>query len=234
MNTLKYFRNKFSLSHIDDSIAFKRKFAKEHPEYFDPDGILVFCGPQGSGKTLSAVSYVLKLMEKYPECILVSNVDIHAPVLAGRKVYRYYDWRDLGRYSNGYGGVIFLIDEIQIEFNSLESKQVDPALFTEIAQQRKQRKHIVGTSQVFNRIAKPFREQFKLVCLCKCFFGLIQFNKVVKGEDCAVDDDGRISTERVRRYFWTHSPALYDSYDTYAKIERPKWNDNVKEYRYVK
>lgn len=227
MNTLKFFRNKFSLGHIDDSLSFKREFRKAHPEYFDPDGILVFCGAQGSGKTLSAVSYVLRLMETYPECVLVTNVDIHSPALAGRKIYRYHDWRDLGRYSNGYAGVIFLIDEIQIEFNSLESKQIDPAIFTEIAQQRKQRKHIVGTSQVFQRIAKPFREQFKLVCLCKCFFGLIQFNKVVKGEDCVVDDDGRISTERVRRYFWTHSPALYNAYDTYAKIERPNRKEKI-------
>lgn len=33
--------------------VYNKEFRAEHPEYFDPDGILVFCGPQGSGKTLS-------------------------------------------------------------------------------------------------------------------------------------------------------------------------------------
>lgn len=222
MNVLKFFRGRFRLGHIDDSMEYKRKFRNAHPEYFDPDGILVFCGAQGSGKTISAVAYVLRLMKQYPECILVTNVDIHSPILDGREVHVYHDYRDLGRYSNGYGGVIFLIDEIQIEFSSLESKNIDPAVITEIAQQRKQRKHIVGTSQVFQRIAKPFREQFKLVCLCKCFFGLIQYNRIVRGEDCTVDDSGRITSERVKRVFWTHYPALYSSYDTYAKVIRPQ------------
>ncbi len=31
----------------------------------------------------------------------------------------------------------------------------------EVSQQRKQRKHIVGTSQQFMRLAKPLREQVK-------------------------------------------------------------------------
>lgn len=39
-------------------------------------GLLVFCGGQGSGKTLSAVQYVKKLCEQYPRAILVTNVKI--------------------------------------------------------------------------------------------------------------------------------------------------------------
>lgn len=39
-------------------------------------GLLVFCGGQGSGKTLSAVQYVKKLCEEYPRAVLVTNVDI--------------------------------------------------------------------------------------------------------------------------------------------------------------
>lgn len=55
---------------------YKHKFRKDHPEYFDPEGLLVFCGGQGSGKTLSAVQYVKKLCEEYPRAILVTNVKI--------------------------------------------------------------------------------------------------------------------------------------------------------------
>lgn len=220
MDYINFFRNNLNIEDIISSIKFKRQFKKDHPEYFDPDGILVFCGPQGSGKTLSAVAYVLKLIKKYPRMILVSNMEIAASELNGVEFHRYTGLEDLSKYSNGYAGVVFLIDEIQIEFNSLESKNIDPAVITEIAQQRKQRKHIVGTSQVFNRIAKPFREQFKYAVQCKCWGGLIQHNKIVKGEDCIVDDTGQVQTEHVKHVWWFHSPRLYNAYNTYAKILR--------------
>ena len=111
-------------------------------------------------------------------------------------------------------------NEIQIEFNSLESRNIDPVVITEIAQQRKQRKHIVGTSQVFNRIAKPFREQFKYAVMCRNIAGFLQINALVRGEDCLVDEQGTVKTEKVKRYVWFHSPVVYQAYDTYAKIIR--------------
>lgn len=211
---------KMSFRGLIDCLKYKRDFRAEHPEYFDPDGIMVFCGPQGSGKTLSAVAYVIKLAQQYPNMILCTNVAIDESVLNGIKVYPYTGLHDLSKYCNGYAGVVFLIDEIQIEFNSLESKNIDPAVIQEIAQQRKQRKHIVGTSQVFNRIAKPFREQFKYAVMCRNFFGCIQYNGVVRGDECTVDDDGRVSTEHVKHFLWMHTADLYKSYNTYAKIIR--------------
>lgn len=211
---------KMSFRGLIDCLKYKRDFRAEHPEYFDPDGIMVFCGPQGSGKTLSAVAYVIKLAQQYPNMILCTNVAIDESVLNGIKVYPYTGLHDLSKYCNGYAGVVFLIDEIQIEFNSLESKNIDPAVIQEIAQQRKQRKHIVGTSQVFNRIAKPFREQFKYAVMCRNFFGCIQYNGVVRGDQCTVDDDGRVSTEHVKHFLWVHTADLYKAYNTYAKIIR--------------
>lgn len=116
---------------------------------------------------------------------------------------------------------MYLIDEIQLEFNSLESRNIDPVVMTEIAQQRKQRKHIIGTSQVFNRIAKPFREQFKFAVMCNNILGgYVQFNKIVRGEDAIVDENGKVSTEHVKYAIFTHSPDKYKAYDTYAKINR--------------
>lgn len=220
-----FFKGSLDIEDFWKSIQFKRKFRKEHPEYFDPDGILVFCGSQGSGKTLSAVSYVIKLAKKYPQMILVTNVDIDPAVLNGIQVYRYVNFYDLSRYSNGYAGVCFLIDEIQLEFNSLESKNIDPAVITEISQQRKQRKHIVGTSQVFARISKPFREQFKFAVMCKCFFGLVQVNRLCSGEDCTVGDDGHVDAQTRKRFIWFHSSKLYQSYNTYAKVLRTNTHD---------
>ena len=98
--------------------------------------------------------------------------------------------KSLSDVENGFAGVLFLIDEIQLEFNSLESKQIDPSVMQEIAQQRKQRKHIVGTSQVFQRIAKPFREQFKYVVQCRKVLGVLQCNTVIDGQSAGRSPQG--------------------------------------------
>lgn len=221
MNTKSLLGGSLDISQLIDTVRYKRDFRKQHPEYFDPCGILVFCGPQGSGKTLSAVQYVSKLAEKYPHMLLVTNVDIHG-LKDKIQVYPYTGLKDLSKYNNGYAGTVFLIDEIQIEFNSLESKNIDPSVMTEIAQQRKQRKHIVGTSQVFGRIAKPFREQFKYVVQCRCIGGVLQFNTLIDGETAIVNEDGTVQAQSVKRYLWWHKSSLYSSYDTYAKIIRTR------------
>lgn len=116
-------------------------------------------------------------------------------------------------------GVIYLIDELHLELNSLESKNIDIDIMTEISQQRKQRKHIVGTSQIFLRLAKPLREQIHDIVLCHCFFGCIQINKWINGET-VVEKNGKIEAEVQGRFSYFHSPAMYQEYDTYAKMKR--------------
>lgn len=57
-------------------IKFRLDFAKEHPNYFVPEGLMTFCGSQGSGKTLSAVQYCSKCLDKFVNCIFCTNVEI--------------------------------------------------------------------------------------------------------------------------------------------------------------
>lgn len=202
------------------SLRYKADFRRQHPEYFDPEGLLIFCGPQGSGKTLSAVQYCKKILEQYPDCIFVSNVAIDGLPDSVQQVE--YDGLDtLMNISNGYAGVLYLIDEIHLEFNSLESKNMSIEEMTEFAQQRKQRKHIVGTSQVFMRLAKPLREQIKSVVLCQNYLGLIQHNQLIDGTT-AVEEGGKLRCDVKGNYWWLHTPNLYSCYDTYAKMKRYK------------
>lgn len=123
------------------------------------------------------------------------------------------------KYENGTFGVIYFVDEIHLEFNSLESKNVPIEVMIEVSQQRKQRKHIVGTSQVYMRMAKPFREQIKNVVICKKILGCIQFNRLVNGET-SHEVNGELKFETTKFLCWFHSPKLYGSYDTYAKMKR--------------
>lgn len=202
------------------ALKYKADFRKAHPDYFDPEGLLVFCGPQGSGKTLSAVQYCRKILARYPECKFVTNVDISG-LPASTEVIEYDGIKTLSNVQNGYKGVLYLIDEIHLEFNSLESKSISIEEMTEFAQQRKQRKHIVGTSQVFMRLAKPLREQIKRVIICENYFGLIQNNTEIDGTT-AVEEGGKLNAKTVGHYIWVHTPDLYGCYDTYAKMRRYK------------
>lgn len=254
-------------------------FAKRHPNYFVPDGLMVFCGSQGSGKTLSAVQYSEKCLDKYFNCIFCTNVEIrdypincyykdyikkennldkhvveyytllgnelvrrvtsyfldgeqHADIekfevigFSGRIIVEYNGIECLKALENGEEGILYLIDEIHLEFNSLESKNIPIDVMIEVSQQRKQRKHIVGTSQVYMRMAKPLREQIKEVVICRNFFKFIQYNRLVDGET-SHEEDGKLCFDTVRRVFWFHSIDLYNSHDTYKKMKRyrKEWN----------
>lgn len=205
---------------VINSVKYDFNFYKKNVQYFRPSGIMIFCGPQGSGKTLSAVSYVRKLCKLYPAAILVTNTDIFGLPDETRLVE--YDGLDsLKNIENGYEGVIYFIDEIHLELNSLESKNIDMDTIVELSQQRKQRKHIVGTSQVYMRMAKPLREQVKDVVLCRSFFKYFQCNTLINGFN-SYEKDGKLKADVVGRAFWFHTPELYGAYDTYAKMRRYK------------
>ena len=197
---------------------YRRTFRKKHPEYFDPHGLLVFCGPQGSGKTLSAVQYVQQLTWMYPLVKVVTNVQLNN-LNPAVEVIEYKGLESLTSINNGYAGVIFFIDEIHLEFNSLESKNIPIEVMVEVSQQRKQRKHIIGTSQQFMRLAKPLREQVKNLVLCRCLFGCLQYNKLIDGETIR-EIDGHLKMDVRKKSMFFHTPALYESFDTYAKMKR--------------
>jgi len=242
-------------------IKYKFKFAKENPNFFYADGLVVFCGAQGEGKTLSAVNYVYNLLEKYPNSKLVTNLELKDyPIKTfnnfltenentysklieelgiekaneileklykeNNRVFQFVDNDDFQRYDNNEKGVIFLVDEIQLYMNSLQSKNINLDVITQISQQRKQRKHIVCTSQVFGRMAKPLREQFSCVIVCKNYLGFIQCNKLID-RDSISDEQSKTGTEikgKVKRKFWfIHSPEYYKKYDTYKVIEKGKF-----------
>lgn len=216
---------------ICKSIKYNVDFRREHPDYFEPEGIMIFCGSQGSGKTLSAVQYIKKVCKEFPNAILVTNVDITG-LPEDTQVIEYDGLECLKNVENGYKGVIYFIDEIHLELNSLESKNIDMDTIVELSQQRKQRKHIVGTSQVYMRMAKPLREQVKDIVLCKSYLKYIQWNLLIDGFT-SHEENGKLKADIVKKYMWIHTPSLYGSYDTYAKMRRYKkeWKGRKQDVR---
>lgn len=201
-------------------LKYKADFRRANPDYFDPCGLMIFCGPQGSGKTLSAVKYCKEVLARYPKCKFVTNVHI-AGLDPALEVVQYNGLDSLFNVSNDMKGVLFLIDEIHLEFNSLESRNISIEEMIEFSQQRKQRKHIVGTSQVYMRLAKPLREQIKDVVLCKNYGGVLQHNTLIDGENSR-EEGGKFHGAVRKNFWWFHSPELYSCYDTYAKMQRYK------------
>lgn len=264
------FREDLNLLKLPDYIKQKVAFNKANPFFFRDIGTMIFCGSQGSGKTLSAVNYVYNLMDLYPYMILVTNVALtDYPFNCGYSVkadgtcdiYRLdngdivslsswaerdfndlynevlpyvcieYDGLDCLKYiSNNDLGVVFLIDELHLELNSLESKNIDVDVMVEISQQRKQRKKIIGTSQVYMRLAKPLREQIFDVVICHNFFGCLQFNKSIDGST-AYEENGKLHCQIKKRSLYFHTYEMYDRYDTYAKMKRynKEWKGHKRE-----
>ena len=224
---VKYTQGSKNIKNIYETIKYKILFARDNPDYFYPAGIWVFGGPQGSGKTLSAVQCVKKLLEDYPKAILCSNMEIKG---LDREIIPFTDYSQLEKLTNGEKGVIFFIDEIHVLWNSLESKEIPISEMACFCQMRKDRRVIIGTAQVYSRIAKPIREQLQYFIDCYEWFHLIQYNKIIdptRGKE----ENGEKTGECIKNVLWFHHPNLYNSYDTLYKISKADRKEQQKNDR---
>ena len=216
--------NNKKISSIVKRIKYQINFYKEHPDYFWACGEIIFVGGQGSSKTLNAVLYTENLLKKYPKCKLKTNLLLKSYPIDNERIFEFKNMDDFFNINNGEYGVIYLIDEIQLYFNSLESKNINPEVIQFISQLRKRRIHIVATSQVFGRLAKPLREQFSEVILCKCFKGYISTMQIIDKDSIENNDNGTTLKGKVKKKQWFfHDPSYYEEYDTSFVIERNKW-----------
>ncbi len=182
------------------------------PYDFHEYGLHMFCGCQGSGKTTAIVHKLIQLKKRYPKCLIRTNMN-----------YKHEDaeikhWKDLVSNSNETYGQIEVLDEIQTWFNSNQSKDFPVEMLTEISQQRKQRKMLIGSAQVFSRIAKPIREQTTFVYLPMTLFGCLTIVRISKPEYWS-DEDMRFK-RYIKTYFFVHTEEIRNSFDTYLKIKK--------------
>ena len=202
---------------IFSTIGYNILFARDNPDYFYPAGIWCFCGPQGSGKTLSAVACLEKICKEYPKAKVVTNLKLNIEI--ENEIIEWTGYEQLTSLSNDIKGIIFFLDELHVIWNSLESKEIPISEMACFCQMRKDRRVIIGTAQVYGRVAKPIREQLQYIVNCKNFFKILQVNTILDPSD-SIEKDGVVEAKIVGRNWWFHHPRLYKMYDTLFKVER--------------
>lgn len=181
------------------------------PEFFKYQGLILYCGDQGAGKTISMIHDTRQIQLEYPKAKCLSNC-----------AYKHQNaelkhWKQMLNYKNGTCGVIIQMDEIQTWFSSLASKDFPPEMIEQISQNRKQRRVWFGTAQRFNRVAKPIREQTVEVRNCTTLFKCITIVHRVKP---IVNSEGVVEKFKSLGWYWfVHDDELREMYDTYKVIE---------------
>lgn len=123
---------------------------------FPYGGQWIFSGVQRSGKTLLLIHLVKEIVERCPKVMIISNISIFGvPCIP----YTGPEMFDDPRYKNGKDGVIYILDEIQTLYSSMESRNMPLSLITVWSQSSKNRRLILGTTQRYSRAAKAIREQ---------------------------------------------------------------------------
>ncbi|MBE5879854.1 MAG: AAA family ATPase [Lachnospiraceae bacterium] len=184
----------------------------KNPDAFPYQGVIIFEGRQGYGKTISMMEFTRLMQLQYPDVKCLCNIS-----------YEYRDgalthWRQLLKYENGEEGVIVDIDEIQNWFNSKDSKDFPPEMLTTITTNRKNARIVCGTAQQFYMIAKDIRTQTTEVRSCRTFMGCLTF---VIRKFPIVESDGTIRGYKyLGMYFFAHKPVLRESYDTKEMVDR--------------
>lgn len=174
MFNVRVAKNGFNLGGMFGFIKQRSEDALNNPDRFNQHGILLFCGLQGSGKSLSAFRLINSLCELKPDLAIISNVG-----LSFHEVVPYNGIQTVFDVSENQGdrGTILFLDEIANQFPSTISKEISDDWFTITNMMRKRRLLVIGTTPVFSRLVKPFREQFEYVCVCEQKFGgLVQSN----------------------------------------------------------
>ena len=181
------------------------------PDRFREYGVHIIAGEQGCGKSITLTYMLMRYQKMYPRMLVKTNY------CYANEDGQITHWKDVVDGTNGIYGEIDVIDEIQNWFNSLQSKDFPPEMLQEITQQRKQTKCIIGTSQVFTRVAKPLREQTYLLYEPITLFGCLTFVRVYKP---VLNADGCCDDKKLRDiFFFVHSAELRNNYDTLKKIQ---------------
>lgn len=198
-------------------IDYKSLFLHKSPEpkHQFPLGMKVFTALQGHGKSLSLVNDAFAVKQSFPECVVFSNMTLYG---IRYKFYRTVsDLIEVLKFKNGSKGVLIIIDEAQNYFNKKTGVPIE--VMSQLCQNRKNRRHILMTSQIWEDLDVPVRKQVHTVVKCRRFFNL-QINTYYNGEQLHWDnrENAYVAPKRFTKIF-KHNDDYYSRYETLEIIE---------------
>ncbi|MCJ1990831.1 hypothetical protein [Pseudolactococcus carnosus] len=186
---------------------------------FNDFGIDIYCGRQGSGKTVSMVDKLDYYRRYYPKCQIFTNFGYK------HETGQLIDWQQLLNITNGVDGVVFAIDEIHNEFDLYDAKGFNTDLLRLISMQRKQHIKILGTAQVYSDVNIKLRRQtFKVIDCYTIFrrwtfqkaFDALEYNRVVD------NPEKKAKLKRLWRKNLVQNARFRDSFDSSLVIDNMK------------
>lgn len=198
---------------IDYRSLFYKK-SREPKKQF-PLGMTVYKGLQGNGKSLSLTYDAFAIKEAFPDCKVYSNMTLYG--------IRYNFYRDISgliealQARNGSDGVLIVIDEAQNYFNKKTGVPIE--IMSQLCQNRKNRRCILMTSQIWEDLDVMLRKQVKTVVNCRRLFNL-QINTYHNGEALTFDKQTSeyVAPKKFTKIF-KHNDKFYSRYETLEVIE---------------
>lgn len=178
---------------------------------FNLYGVTCFCGRQGDGKTIGIVETLERIRNKFPDCIICTNINY------ANQDISLTSWLQLLTLRNGENGVVFVIDEVQN--NGLDWSKFPSTLLQVVTMQRKNKIKIYLSSQVYKSVVIQLRRQCFEVVECRTFFGRWSIQKYYDAEEYNNIIDIATPEKRMRlhkkfRYSYIQSNYLRSLYDT--------------------
>lgn len=176
---------------------------------FNQSGLILYCGPQGEGKSYAMCHEATKIFCEFPDAKIYSNI-----WFAIQDDYL-IDYSQLLDARNGDDGLIFMLDEISMWWNS-RFRGLDPSVLSELVTNRKNHRVMFGTCQNISMCDKQVRMQASEYRNCHCWFGFFVWCTCWKPE---FNFDGELTDKKFLGFkFYLQDDVVRASYDTYEMI----------------
>lgn len=181
-------------------------------EDFKEHGLFLFCGEQGSGKTMSMTYNINLLCLRYPELFILTNYGLLCQDLPLTSP------DDLLNYHNGERGIVFGIDEIQATWNSrLWRDNFSPELMGALCQNRKSHRVIFATCQSVSQVDKAIRLQTRRYIQNYTLFDFLTISLWYKPH---FDFEGNLEKSTLKKIqIFLQEPSIRYQYNTYDIIK---------------
>lgn len=189
---------------------------KRPPKNQFPAEMVVYKGHQGCGKSLSLTCDAFDIVKDFPNCKVFSNMKLYGmgyvPITSNN------DLINALQYKNGELGVLIILDEAQNYFNKKNGVPIE--VMAQFCQNRKNRRCILMTSQIWEDLDVMLRKQVKTVVNCTCLFGKIQINRYLNGYELSFDKmTGEFVAPKKFTKVFKHNKKYYSRYETLEIIQ---------------